>query len=180
MTWLLYQTAPNKQAAAARELRRRHIEPYMLMAFPQTRVCRHTKAKRPNTSIRPCYLGPYVALDLSPEQEWLISRPDWLPVAVRPVPQPMGRRPLLSPSGVRFWEHPPRGLFRDVDIPRIMDATGVQSVHTGDRVGVYSHGFAGVDAEVISVNGEMTRVRFKDGMFAMEASVPVEALVRVA
>jgi hypothetical protein len=180
MTWLLYMTPPNKQAAVSRELRQRGIEPFALMAFPHTRVNRHTKAKRPNPAIKPRYIGPYVALDLTPEQEYLISRPDWLPVAIRPVPQPMGRRPVLSPAGVRFWTQPPRGLFRDVDIPRLKEETGVKSVHIGDKVGVYSHGFAGVDAEVIAINGEMTRVRFKDGMFAMEASVPVETLVRVA
>lgn len=180
MTWLLYMTPPNKQSAVARELRARKIEPNMLMAFPEIRRHKRSKVKRPGRSMKPRYLGPYVALDLTPEQEWLISRPDWLPVAIRPVPQPMGARPLLSPAGVRFWTNPPRGLFRDVDVPRFRDAVGAQKVSVGERVGVYSHGFAGVDAEVISVNGDMTRVRFKDGMFQMEASVPAEQLVRVA
>lgn len=182
MTWLLYQTPPNKQAAAARELRRRNIEPYMLMAFPHTRVNRHAKAKRPNPTIRPQYLGNYVALDLSPEQEWLISRRDWLPVAIRPVPQPMGRRPVLSPSGVRFWTQPPRGLFRDVDVPRLHEATGVVNFEPGEKVASYSHGFAGVDAQVIRasvVNGKI-KVAFKQDMWELEAEVPVELIVKVA
>jgi hypothetical protein len=182
MTWLLYQTAPNKQASAARELRRRNIEPYMLMAFPNTRVNRHAKAKRPNPAIKPQYLGNYVALDLCPDQEWLISRPDWLPVAVRPVPQPMGRRPLLSPSGVRFWTDPPRGLFRDVDVPRLHEATGAREFEAGERIASYSHGFAGLDARVIRasvVNGKI-KVLFKQDMFELEAEVPVELCQRVA
>ena len=182
MTFLLYQTPPNKQAAAARELRRRSIEPYMLMCFPHTRVNRHAKAKRPNPTIRPQYIGNYVALDLSPEQEWLISRPDWLPVAIRPVPQPMGRRPVLSPSGVRFWTNPPRGLFRDVDVPRLREATGAPDFREGEKVAIYSHGFQGIDADVLRatvVNGKI-RVNFRNGMFETEAEVAAELCQRVA
>lgn len=180
MTWLVYQTQYQKMPKALEALRNRAIEPYSLMGFPKTRPNRHMKGKRPNPSMPPRFIGSYIALDLTPTQEWLLSQPDYMPTRVYPMPMPMGRRPVLSPAGVRFWTNPPRGLFRDVDIPRLKESTGVQSVHIGDKVGVYSHGFAGVDAEVIAINGEMTRVRFKDGMFAMEASVPVETLVRVA
>jgi hypothetical protein len=180
MTWLLYQTVPNKQATAARELRRRGIEPYMLMAFPQTRINRHTKAKRPNPTIAPRFVGNYVALDLSPQQEWLLSQEDYMPTRVRPVPNVYGLRPVLSDVGVKFWTNPPRGLFRDVDVPRIRDAGRIPDLEEGDRVGLYSHGFQGLNGEVIKINGSMTQVRFKQGMFTTEVSVPAARLVRVA
>lgn len=180
MTWLLYTCPPNKQAAAATCLRDRDVEPYMLMAFPDTRVNRHTKAKRPNPKIRPRYLGSYVAMDLTPDQEWLLSRLDYMPVRVSPVPQPMGRRPVLSAAGVRFWTEPCRGLFRDCDIPRFREATGVVDFRPGERVGCYTHGFQGIAAEVLTVNGTMTRVRFTDKMFEKEVDVPMRNLVKVA
>lgn len=180
MTWLLYNCPPNKQTAAARELRRRDIDPHLLMAFPETRVNRHAKAKRPNPAIKPKYLGAYIALDLTPDQEWLLSQLDYMPVRVAPIPQPMGRRPVLSPAGVRFWTEPQRGLFRDCDVPRFREASGVVDFRPGERVGCYSHGFAGIDAEVIAINGDMTRVRFKEKMFELEADVPACNLVKVA
>ncbi|KCZ47761.1 hypothetical protein [Hyphomonas sp. CY54-11-8] len=185
MTWLLYMTPPSKQASAARELRRRNIEPYMLMAFPHTRVNRHAKAKRPNPKIRPRYVGNYVALDLTPQQEWLLSREDYMPVQVRPVLVRDGnghqRRPVLSTAAVQFWTAPPRGLFRDVDVPRLHEATGVK-FSDGEKVASYSHGFAGVDAQVIRasvVNGKI-KVAFKQEMWELEAEVPVELVVKVA
>jgi hypothetical protein len=180
MTWLLYTCPPNKQASAARELRRRDIEPQILMAFPSTRVNRHAKAKRPNPQIRPKYLGSYIALDLTPDQEWLLSKPDYMPVRVTPIPQPMGRRPVLTPAGVRFWTEPQGGLFRDCDIPQIQEDGVVFDFRLGERVGCHTHGFQGVEAEVIAINGDMTRVRFKEKMFVLEADVPARNLVKVA
>ena len=180
MTWLLYQTVPNKQATTARELRRRGIEPYILMAFPSTRINRHAKAKRPNPTISPQFVGNYVALDLSPQQEWLLSQDDYMPSRVRPVPNVYGLPPVLSKTGIAFWTNPPRGLFRDVDVPRLRDASRKSELEKGDRVGLYSHGFQGLDAEVIKINGAMTRVLFKQGMFSTEVEVPSHQLIKVA
>lgn len=177
MSWYIYESVPGKTHKAVEHMRQRGIEVIHLMAFIEARVHPNAKAKKPILAKPRAALSNYTCVRVeNPIDRFNI---DTLPVRTWRMKRGREAAPELSAAGRAFFMNPPRGLFYDTDVARIQKAGSIKpEFRSGDRVGVFSHGFTGLRGEVVSVSRDGLKVRFEDNMF--EFNVQPELAVKVA
>jgi transcription antitermination factor NusG len=178
--WYVFTLAPRHRRRTLIALRSLGIDVVRLMCFAEVRAHRSVKARRANMRKPVDALGDYVFVHVAYPGQWDVVA-TWGEGLSR-LRLGDGYAPRLSAAGAAWIERPPRELFFDTSVPVLAAASADLNVpdrfKAGDWVTVLSHGFDGLQGEVVSVRSGRARVRFIASLLEVDvrcdAAAPID------